>query len=84
VTGGIREIEFFVQALQIIHAGRQTALRTHSTVGTLERQLFAGIITATRTSPTQPRLTIPAPHHFKDSSTQVAAKPSHPLPPLTS
>lgn len=29
--GGIREIEFVVQALQLLHGGREPALRTHST-----------------------------------------------------
>src|SRR6185503_2962649 len=43
-TGGIREIEFFAQALQLIHAGHSPALRTRSTVGALDQLLFAGII----------------------------------------
>ena len=44
-TGGIREIEFFAQALQLIHAGRRPALRTRSTLGALDQLLFAGLIT---------------------------------------
>jgi [glutamine synthetase] adenylyltransferase / [glutamine synthetase]-adenylyl-L-tyrosine phosphorylase len=43
-TGGIREIEFFAQALQLIHAGHRPALRTRSTLGALDQLLFAGII----------------------------------------
>jgi glutamate-ammonia-ligase adenylyltransferase len=42
--GGIREIEFFAQALQLIHAGQRPALRTRSTLGALDQLLFAGII----------------------------------------
>ena len=42
--GGIREIEFFAQALQLIHAGHRPALRTRSTLGALDQLLFAGII----------------------------------------
>jgi glutamate-ammonia-ligase adenylyltransferase len=43
-AGGIREIEFFVQALQLIHAGQRPALRARSTLGALDQLLFAGII----------------------------------------
>jgi glutamate-ammonia-ligase adenylyltransferase len=42
--GGIREIEFFVQALQLIWAGRLPSLRTRSSIGALDQLLFAGII----------------------------------------
>ncbi|ACY18184.1 bifunctional [glutamate--ammonia ligase]-adenylyl-L-tyrosine phosphorylase/[glutamate--ammonia-ligase] adenylyltransferase [Haliangium ochraceum] len=42
--GGIREIEFFVQALQLIHAGRQPALRARSTLVALDQMLFAGLV----------------------------------------
>jgi len=45
-AGGIREIEFFAQALQLVHAGQRPALRTRSTRGTLDQLLFAGLITA--------------------------------------
>ena len=34
--GGIREIEFFVQALQLIHGGREFLLRSSNTLTTLE------------------------------------------------
>ncbi len=44
-VGGIREIEFFVQALQLIHAGRQPALRSRTTLVALDQLLFAGLIT---------------------------------------
>jgi glutamate-ammonia-ligase adenylyltransferase len=43
--GGIREIEFFVQALQLIHAGKQPALQVRGTLGALDTLLFAGLIT---------------------------------------
>jgi len=42
--GGIREIEFFVQALQLIHAGKNPALRDRSTRGALERLFFSGLV----------------------------------------
>ena len=42
--GGIREIEFFVQALQLVHGGKNPALRERSTRGALDRLLFAGLI----------------------------------------
>jgi glutamate-ammonia-ligase adenylyltransferase len=45
--GGIREIEFFVQAIQLILAGRLPSLRTQSTVAALDALLFAGIVTET-------------------------------------
>jgi glutamate-ammonia-ligase adenylyltransferase len=43
--GGIREIEFFVQALQLIHAGKRTSLRARGTLATLDALLFAGLVT---------------------------------------
>jgi glutamate-ammonia-ligase adenylyltransferase len=43
--GGIREIEFFVQALQLIHAGKQPALRQRGTLAALDALLFAGLVT---------------------------------------
>jgi len=42
--GGIREIEFFVQALQVLYGGEQRAIRTRSTLDALERLESAGII----------------------------------------
>ena len=42
--GGIREIEFFVQALQLLHAGKNPVLRERSTRGALERLFFAGLV----------------------------------------
>ncbi|HUQ03583.1 MAG TPA: bifunctional [glutamate--ammonia ligase]-adenylyl-L-tyrosine phosphorylase/[glutamate--ammonia-ligase] adenylyltransferase [Kofleriaceae bacterium] len=42
--GGIREIEFFVQALQLIHAGRDPALRERGTLAALDALLFAGLV----------------------------------------
>ncbi|MBL4634320.1 MAG: bifunctional [glutamate--ammonia ligase]-adenylyl-L-tyrosine phosphorylase/[glutamate--ammonia-ligase] adenylyltransferase, partial [Kofleriaceae bacterium] len=44
-VGGIREIEFFVQALQLIHAGRRPKLQTRSTIVALDELLFGGLIT---------------------------------------
>jgi [glutamine synthetase] adenylyltransferase / [glutamine synthetase]-adenylyl-L-tyrosine phosphorylase len=43
-VGGIREIEFFVQALQLVHAGKNPGLRVRGTRAALDRLLFAGII----------------------------------------
>lgn len=43
--GGIREIEFFVQALQLIHAGKRPQLRSRGTLGALDALLFAGLVT---------------------------------------
>jgi len=44
--GGIREVEFFAQALQLLHGGRDANLRERNTLRALERLLFAGLITA--------------------------------------
>lgn len=43
--GGIREIEFFVQALQLIHAGKRPVLRCRGTLAALDALLFAGLVT---------------------------------------
>jgi len=43
--GGIREIEFFVQALQLIHAGKRPVLRARGTLAVLDALLFAGLVT---------------------------------------
>ena len=43
--GGIREVEFFVQALQLIHAGRDERLRARGTLAALDQLLFAGLVT---------------------------------------
>ena len=43
--GGIREIEFFVQALQLIHAGKRPRLQLRGTLATLDALIFAGLIT---------------------------------------
>jgi glutamate-ammonia-ligase adenylyltransferase len=42
--GGIREIEFFVQALQLVHAGKRPALRPRATLAALDALLFAGLV----------------------------------------
>jgi len=42
--GGIREIEFFVQALQLIHAGKRPGLRCRGTLAALDSLLFAGLV----------------------------------------
>ena len=44
--GGIREIEFFVQALQLLHGGRDANLRVRGTLSALERLLYAGLISS--------------------------------------
>ena len=43
--GGIREIEFFVQALQLIHAGKRPSIRCRGTLAALDALLFAGLVT---------------------------------------
>src|SRR5439155_1873483 len=43
--GGIREIEFFAQALQLIHAARRPGLRVRGTLAALDALLFAGLVT---------------------------------------
>jgi glutamate-ammonia-ligase adenylyltransferase len=42
--GGIREIEFFVQALQLMHGGRHPAIRDTSTLGALDRLAAEGLL----------------------------------------
>jgi len=44
--GGIREIEFFVQALQLLHGGRDPNLRVRGTLKTLDKLLYAGLISS--------------------------------------
>jgi glutamate-ammonia-ligase adenylyltransferase len=46
--GGIREAEFFVSALQLLHGGREDgrALRERAVLPALDRLLFAGIVPA--------------------------------------
>ncbi len=41
-VGGIREIEFFAQALQLVHAGKNRGLRERNTRRALARLFFAG------------------------------------------
>ena len=43
--GGIREIEFFTQTLQLIHAGKRPSLRARGTLAALDALLFAGLVT---------------------------------------
>lgn len=42
--GGIREIEFFIQALQVIHAGKNPRLRERNSLLALERLLEEGLL----------------------------------------
>jgi glutamate-ammonia-ligase adenylyltransferase len=44
--GGIREVEFFTQALQLLHGGRDANLRERGTLRALERLLFAGLLSS--------------------------------------
>ncbi|MBE0598542.1 MAG: bifunctional [glutamate--ammonia ligase]-adenylyl-L-tyrosine phosphorylase/[glutamate--ammonia-ligase] adenylyltransferase, partial [Desulfuromonadales bacterium] len=44
--GGIREIEFFIQALQLIYAGRNPALRTRNSLQALQLLQTQGLIKA--------------------------------------
>lgn len=43
-AGGIREIEFFVQSLQLLNGGRDPSVRTRSTLGACDRLAAAGRI----------------------------------------
>ena len=43
-AGGIREVEFFAQALQLVHGGKLPMLRERGTRRALERLFFAGLI----------------------------------------
>ncbi len=43
-AGGIREVEFFVQALQRLHGGRNRSVRTRSTLDGLDRLAAAGLL----------------------------------------
>lgn len=43
-AGGIREVEFFVQALQRLHGGRNRSVRTRSTLDALDRLAAAGLL----------------------------------------
>lgn len=42
--GGIRTVEFTVQALQLLHAGKNASLRSPSTLRSLDRLLAAGLV----------------------------------------
>ncbi|MBT8496191.1 MAG: bifunctional [glutamate--ammonia ligase]-adenylyl-L-tyrosine phosphorylase/[glutamate--ammonia-ligase] adenylyltransferase, partial [Deltaproteobacteria bacterium] len=42
--GGIREVEFFVQALQLVHAGKLQAIRSRTTLTALDQLLMAGLV----------------------------------------
>jgi glutamate-ammonia-ligase adenylyltransferase len=44
--GGIRAVEFFANALQLLYAGRDPGLRDPSTLGALDRLYAAGLINA--------------------------------------
>ncbi|MFL5400587.1 MAG: bifunctional [glutamate--ammonia ligase]-adenylyl-L-tyrosine phosphorylase/[glutamate--ammonia-ligase] adenylyltransferase [Myxococcales bacterium] len=44
--GGIREVEFFVQALQLLHGGKDVNLRERGTLRALDRLLFAGLVSS--------------------------------------
>jgi glutamate-ammonia-ligase adenylyltransferase len=43
-VGGIREVEFFVQALQLVHSGHRPEIRSNSTVKALDQLLFSGLV----------------------------------------
>ena len=44
--GGIREVEFFVSALQLLHGGKARELRERAVLPALDRLLFAGVVPA--------------------------------------
>jgi len=46
--GGIREVEFFVQAQQLIHAGKDARLHERATLATLERLAATGYVEPAR------------------------------------
>ena len=43
-AGGIREIEFFVQSLQLLNGGRNPSVRTRGTLGACDRLAAAGLL----------------------------------------
>jgi glutamate-ammonia-ligase adenylyltransferase len=43
-AGGIREIEFFVQSLQLLNGGRDPSVRARSTLGACDRLAVAGLL----------------------------------------
>jgi len=43
--GGIRQVEFLVQALQLLHAGKQTTLQERASLRALDKLMFLGLIT---------------------------------------
>lgn len=43
-VGGIREIEFFAQALQLVHGGHNPFVRSRTTLTALSQLLFAGFV----------------------------------------
>ncbi|MFU8857558.1 MAG: bifunctional [glutamate--ammonia ligase]-adenylyl-L-tyrosine phosphorylase/[glutamate--ammonia-ligase] adenylyltransferase [Deferrisomatales bacterium] len=45
-TGGIREVEFFVQTLQLIHGGRLPEVRERNTLEALRKLAAAGVVEA--------------------------------------
>jgi glutamate-ammonia-ligase adenylyltransferase len=45
MSGGIRDIEFVVQALQLLYAGKQKVLREHNTLRALAALAAAGLLT---------------------------------------
>lgn len=46
-AGGIRAVEFFVNALQLLHAPRDPRLRDPSTLGAIDRLVASGLLTET-------------------------------------
>src|SRR4029077_3531961 len=44
-VGGIREIEFFAQELQLVHSGHRSALRVRGPLAAVDALLFAGLVT---------------------------------------
>ncbi len=45
--GGIREVEFFVSALQLLHGGKSPELRERAVLPALDRLVFAGVVPVT-------------------------------------
>ena len=68
--GGIREIEFFAQAFQLLYGGSQPGLRTPNTLDALDRLLDGGLISLRRPSDASPQLPV-----SPGRRAQVAARP---------
>jgi glutamate-ammonia-ligase adenylyltransferase len=78
--GGIREVEFFVSALQLLHGGKEPELRERAVLPSLDRLLYAGIV------PTRDRDALSDAYLFlrraEHRVQMVDGRQTHHLPPL--